>query len=161
MEPKYLELIRNWRNSPDIAMYMEYQVYITPEKHQEWYKQVVLNNDYYFVIHAADKPIGVTHINLFDEKNETAHVGLYIADKQARGTGFALKASLAILDFGFNNLGLNRIYAKTNQQNNEALSYNQFLGFEVATKNSSGFWLLEMDKQHYFSKRKELLKFMF
>jgi RimJ/RimL family protein N-acetyltransferase len=153
-----LELVRNWRNAPEIAMYMEYKNHISMEQQQVWYKNIVDQQDYYFVIALSDKKIGVIHINLFDETRTTAHVGLYIADSMIIGTGLALKASLALLDFAFYTLNLHTVYAKTHQENTQALAYNLFLGFEKFDVNSNHFVLLKLEKAAYEQKRVSLQK---
>lgn len=48
---------------------------------------------------------------------------------QYRGKGFMTSAMLLAIDFGINNIGLNRIWAITNQQNVKAINLLERLGF--------------------------------
>lgn len=58
---------------------------------------------------------------------------------QCRGQGFMTSAMLLAIDFGINNIGLNRIWAITNRQNEKAIKLLERLNFiKMADLNDGG-----------------------
>ena len=67
-----------------------------------------------------DSIIGDVALQDIDWKNRSCSIGLGIAKKEYRGKGYGTEAVGIILEYGFNNLGLERITAKTLEKNNAA-----------------------------------------
>jgi RimJ/RimL family protein N-acetyltransferase len=67
----------------------------------------------YFVIALREAPqsvIGCVLLKLIDRRDEQGELGYWI-DEASSGKGFVTEAARALLDYGFNTLGLNRICA--------------------------------------------------
>ncbi len=45
-----IELLRQWRNSPQINQFMEYRGNITPEMQRDWFRSVDNFDNFYFII---------------------------------------------------------------------------------------------------------------
>jgi RimJ/RimL family protein N-acetyltransferase len=56
------------------------------------------------------------------------------------GKGFALEASRAVINFGFTELGLHRIYAETNSENLSAIALARKLGMRVEGELRENRW---------------------
>lgn len=125
-----IELVRNWRNQDFIRNYMEYQEIITSEQQISWFEKISQSVDYYFIIKTQNKAIGLVHLNKINHQKKSAHVGVFIGEKSFIGTGISFKVSLLIFQFSFDELKLDKVYAKINNEHESAITYNQFLGFE-------------------------------
>lgn len=157
LSPERAELIRNWRNSPEVSRFMEFQEFITPEKHKAWMSSLAEKPVVYFVIQAKETPIGLIHLAHIDKEQGSAEAGLFIGDLRFMGTGVALGASILLLDFAFGALGLNTVRAKIHQDNQSSQDYNRLLGFKPVaelSKNSFRFW--ELSAADFFGQRNKL-----
>ncbi len=151
-----LELLRNWRNTPEISGNMEFREYISKEEQELWYRNLCSSTNYYYIISYQLKKIGLIHLNNFDHEKASAHAGLFIAEKEYVGTGVSLGASLLLLTFAFEKLKIKVIYAKVKRDNVSALKYNSGLGFVFDRQLSDEFNLYKTTKEE-FDKRKSIL----
>ena len=148
-----IELVRNWRNSPEISVNMHYQAHITKDEQIKWFNELQKENCYYFIVRANEKDAGLIHLNKINEKEKTAEVGLFIGEKDFVGTGVALYASSLLLLFAFEKLQLKKLKAKVNSNNITAINYNGFLGFEFFQKLDEQFNYYEMTNETYELKK--------
>lgn len=151
------ERVRQWRNHPRIRQQMEYREIISPEMQQRWLASVQNGPYAYFLIRVGEEPVGMIHLSHIDTETHTAEAGLFIGEERFSGTGIALGASLLLLDYAFNELGLHAVTAKVKQENRTAEKYNALLGFADPQPCSPGFnrWVL---KKEVFMLQKPLLQ---
>ena len=90
---------------------------------------------------------GMIHLGDLNKSLRTAESGMFIAEKDYRGTGLAFSASLLLLEFAFKELGLKELFAKVKNDNIQAQDYNKLLGFQEKRKLTNDFsqWSLEKD----------------
>ena len=131
-----LELIRAWRNDPEVSRFMLSQEQISAEQQRAWFSKI-LNDDTqrHWLICYKDKPIGVANIKTVHKGDsiETAKVlepGLYIADNRYRGNILAFSPTLLMNDYCFEHLGTSLLQAKVKADNTAALKYNEKLGYK-------------------------------
>lgn len=148
-----IELVRNWRNSPEILANMQYQAIITKAEQIKWFEELQKENSHYFMVKANEKDAGLIHINKINEQEKTAEVGLFIGEKDFVGTGIALYASSLLLLFAFEKLQLKKLKAKVNSSNKIAIDYNGFLGFEFFEKLDEQFNYYELTNETYELKK--------
>ena len=160
LQEQHLELVRSWRNSPEIAAMMEFNQHITAVEQLEWFKTLAQNTNCYFVIRYNNQLIGLTHLNKFDDEAKTAHAGLFIADKRYFGTGISYGVSLLILHHGFNALNLNAIFAKVKTSNAAALAYNKILGYTFEQTLNNTFGLYKLTKLAFAPNSERLSKLL-
>lgn len=67
--------------------------------------------DWAIVLADEEKMIGTCGFTRFHLVNNSAEIG-YVINPQYRGRGIAVEAAEAVLEYGFNTLGLNRIEAR-------------------------------------------------
>lgn len=147
-----IEMLRNWRNDAKISNHMFFQDYITPEMQYAWFESLRPTNDYYFLIEFQQKYIGLIHLHNIDSTNLIAEAGLFIYDENYWGTHLPLQASLALLQFAFENKNLKKVIAKVRNENTAAKKYNSFLGF----KQIDNFYF-ELTKENYQITTKKLI----
>lgn len=155
LRPAYLELLRNWRNAPEIRRHMEYQAYISPEMQIQWFRQIQTIEYYYFVILEGTTPVGLIHLSAVDDNHGEA--GLFIGEPKYQGSTVPIRASLSLLDFAFNSLYLKNVTAKVKRDNLTAIQYNSALGFKVwkEAEHPNFYWMI-VEKEMFDSGTKSL-----
>jgi RimJ/RimL family protein N-acetyltransferase len=131
LQKENIELVRRWRNDPEIQKRMEYRTYITEEMQSAWFDRV--NNIYngYFLISVADEYIGLIHASDIDwEKNIAGNCGIFVWDKRYLESPKTAEASLLFTDLGFC-CGIERIFIKILKDNIASIFYNQTMGYKL------------------------------
>jgi len=77
----------------------------------------------------GNKVIGQVYLNLLDPENERAELA-WMLSKALWGQGFTTEAAKAILDWGFQNLKLNKIYARCDFRNVRSVRVMEKLGMK-------------------------------
>lgn len=104
-----------------------------------------------------DRVIGDVALQDIDWKNRSCSIGLGIAKKEYRNKGYGTEAVNIMLEYGFNNLGLERITANTLEQNKAAqrsLEKNSFV-LEGKERKAVYFAGQKWDKLNYSILREE------
>jgi RimJ/RimL family protein N-acetyltransferase len=153
---EWLETVRQWRNQTHVSQFMEFQATISPSEQLTWFKNIT--NAYYFIILSENTPVGLIDIKKIDASKKLAETGLFIGNQAFVGSGVTIGASILLLDFAFNTLLLENVTAKINNNNQAALQYNQFLGFEKTDQNSTLFSIWKLQKSTYIQQRAKLMK---
>ncbi len=125
-----LQIRVNWMNNPLIYKHMSYSIPITFGNTHEWYnkirvsgnrKDVVLSNSMGKIVAFG----GLTNIDNLIKKAE-----LYIfVNPDMHNMGIGTKATLILCNYGFTELGLNKIYLCTNKSNLGAKRIYEKVGF--------------------------------
>lgn len=132
-----LDMLRQWRNSPQVSQYMLSQSMITQEQQLAWFKKVERDDSQqHFMISYKDTLIGSLNIKskLVGESLAQASViepGLYIADNRYRNNIIAFSPTLLINDYCFEQLNCDKLVAVVKSDNHAALNYNEKLGYKV------------------------------
>ncbi len=111
-------------------------------------------------INEDDSVIGDVALQDIDWKNRSCSIGLGIAKKKLRGKGYGTEAVKIMIDYGFNNLGLERITANTLEQNKAAQGSLEKSGFvlEGRARKAVYFAGQKWDKLNYSILREEFNK---
>lgn len=149
LDESTIEILRKWRNSSDVTQFMEYQEVISVEAQKRWFENLSKENNYYFIIYTDNNPIGMIHLGDVNTTSRTAESGMFIAEKDYRGTGLAFSASLLLLKFAFEDLGLEELFAKVKNDNIQAQDYNKLLGFQEKRKLNDDFSQWSLEKRIY------------
>lgn len=136
-EIKDMPLLSKWRNDPENRrFYREYE-----EKSIEdqiyWYHEI-MNKDntwYHFCVRpiGETKIIGIVMLNHIHWVNKTGEFGITIGEKKYQGKGFGSDALLTLLNYGFFELNLNRIWCEV-FSNNPAIELYKKIGFREEGK---------------------------
>lgn len=125
--PKKVE----WINNPENNQFLHYDIPISVEKTEIWFdSHLGENNRYDAVIEVDGVPVGTIGLLSIDRKNHKAEYYIAMGETTYKGRGVAIEASRLILEYGFNALGLNRIYLFTEVENIAAQKLFERVGFK-------------------------------
>lgn len=132
VQEKDIEMVRNWRNQSDIANYMEYRNYITPEAQKIWFQSVNNKNNYYFLIEYENKQVGLINAKNFNSDLGFGEGGIFISKKEYINSFAAVFASLCLLNFMLVKLKVCE-YSRIRilKDNERAIQYNKLLGYKL------------------------------
>ena len=107
-----------WINNPENNKFLHYDIPISVEGTRRWF-DMHDGDDTRFdaVIEADGVPVGTIGLLSIDNKNSKAEYYIAMGEIGYKGKGIAKEASELILEYGFINLGLNRIYLLTEIEN--------------------------------------------
>jgi RimJ/RimL family protein N-acetyltransferase len=124
-----------WSNQKDISdLYLGHPFPVNPETEKIWYDKILTSNfpTTVFGIELIEGRllIGLSLLKNINLINRTSEFAIFIGDKDYRQKGLAKEATLETLSFGFNKLGLNRIYLKVLEENEAAVKLYLKTGFK-------------------------------
>lgn len=119
-----------WINNPENNRFLHYDIPISVEKTEEWFDSHEGDNTRYdAVIEVDGVPVGTIGLLSIDQKNGKAEYYIAMGETDYKGKGIAKEASKLILAYGFEELGLNRIYLYTETENEIARHLYEKVGF--------------------------------
>ena len=129
-----LQLRVNWMNNPKIYSSMHFEISILIEKTSCWFENNVGNNKRADLAFEENGVVvafgGLTNIN-----SEVKKAELYIfVNPENQKSGIGTRATKALCSYGFNQLGLNKIYLETNEDNVAAQRVYEKCGFVLEGK---------------------------
>ena len=125
--PKKVE----WINNPENNQFLHYDIPICVEKTEMWFDSHLGEDSRYdAVIEADGVPVGTIGLLSIDWKNSKAEYYIAMGETVYKGKGVAKEASRLILEYGFEKLGLNRIYLFTEVENVAAQNLFERVGFK-------------------------------
>lgn len=129
---KDLEMIMNWRMSPEVSKYMYTDPELTLEEQKKWL--VKINADLtckYWIINVNNFDIGVLGLTDIDFANKRCSWIWYIGEVNYRGIGIAQLVQCNVHDYIFYELGLNRLYSEVIASNLRNIKAYEKLGYLV------------------------------
>ncbi len=151
------EMVRQWRNDRKIQRFMFYKGEITSSMQKEWFNSVDNEENFFFIIHYKNIPVGLINISSIDWTNKTAYTGLFIYEDKFLATDVPVMASLAMLDVFFLLFDIQSVYAKVKGNNKVAHNYNTSLGFNRTKKIELGQgYEYMLQKEIYLLEAKEI-----
>ena len=119
-----------WINDPKNNVFLHYELPLEIAKTEAWYEQIKDRTDRYDAIIEADNvPVGIIGLLSIDKRNRKAEYYITLGERGYQGKGIATKASKLLLEYGFTELRLNRIYLYTEVENVPAVRLYERLGF--------------------------------
>ena len=124
--PKKVE----WINNPQNNRFLHYDLPLSEEKTEQWFdRHAGEDTRYDAIIEANGVPVGTRGLLSIDRKNGKAEYYIAMGEPEYKGKGVAKEASRRILEYGFEKLGLNRIYLFTESENIPAQKLFESVGF--------------------------------
>ena len=125
------EMLRAWRNLPQISKNMYTDHYITPEEHAAWFRNALADSTRrYWIICCDDKDVGLVNLYAMDSANRRCHWAFYVADPYARGKGVGSAVELEILHYVFEKLEFNKLCCEVLATNRGVVRMHQRFGFQ-------------------------------
>jgi diamine N-acetyltransferase len=120
-----------WRNDPQIKKWMFNQNELSVESHVTWYKKQKYSNRHDFIICDRITGKGIGTVNFINIKGRQAEAGKMLGNSNYWGAGYAKEAFRIWLNYGFVELGFEKIYVKTMKNNTPNIKLNKKLGFKI------------------------------
>lgn len=140
-----IEQMRKWRNDPSMRKYFREWKDITPDKQEKWYSEMGNNSNakhIYFQIMAKDglsnsdeasiknrRLIGCCGLLNTDWRLRSSELSIYINPAE-QGTGKGKETLNLLMDYGFSEMNLNKIWGEC-YDNNNAIELYKKVGFVV------------------------------
>lgn len=147
IEPDDLEQLRKWRNLPEYRKYFREYQEINSDMQKKWYESKVVgdSNTLMFAIRdiANNELIGCCGLCYINWVHRFADLSLYIGKEEQYidDEGLAEEACKLLFDYGFGELGLNKIWTELYEFDEKKLTLYQKLGMTI-----DGIWR----KQYYY-----------
>ena len=125
-------LIVRWRSDPRVYGTLFRQEPITEERHRQWLREMVLSgkcDQFIIVDKAQNRSVGTVFLKEIDREHLRAEYAIFIGEETARGRGIGSEAARLMTDYGFQQLGLNRIYLYVFASNVRAIASYRSAGF--------------------------------
>lgn len=126
-----LPLLFEWRNDERIYRWCRQYGPIHWDSHVKWFERQSSDPklEMFSIIRDSGSHVGVCGLTDIDMVNRRAEFSLYIAP-EFQGKGYAREALIELFRWGFNALGLNRIYGES-FSGNPAMKLFEKLGLEL------------------------------
>jgi RimJ/RimL family protein N-acetyltransferase len=123
-----------WFNDSETISYISMRAPMTEASEEQWFNEMTPREGkdaYHFVMCRLedDKPIGTIGLFQIDQLNGNAGIGIGIGEKQLWGQGYGTDAMFALLDFGFGELRLERLWLEVYDYNARARRSYEKCGF--------------------------------
>lgn len=135
-----------WRNMSELWTYTTFKLTreITIDDETNWVKKVTMDpTSRRFAILADNVYVG--NIYLTGIENGVGEYHIFIGEKDYWGKGIARKASVLIINYGKDELKLNKIKLGVHPENAGALHLYQSLGFTDTGEKEDGFIVMDID----------------
>lgn len=130
--PADTDKIVAWRNRDFVRKNFIYQKLFTREGHEAWLReQVESGHVAQFIICVAEKEIGSVYLRDIDREKGEAEYGIFIGESEALGRGYGTQAAKLMLNYGFETLGLQKIFLRLLEDNAKALGSYRKAGFKL------------------------------
>ncbi|MCY2686955.1 UDP-4-amino-4,6-dideoxy-N-acetyl-beta-L-altrosamine N-acetyltransferase [Salinimicrobium sp. TH3] len=126
-----LEMIRQWRNSPEVGQYMYTDNEISAVQQKKWFDKISLEeNSRYWVIEFQKKKLGLVYLVHIDFKHSKCFWGFYLGDTSIRGKGIGAKVEYKVLEYVFEELKLNKLCGEVLSFNEKVIKMHEKFGFK-------------------------------
>lgn len=123
-----LEMVRAWRNHPDIKKFMFTQNEVLPEEHLAWFERANKDGSKNLLIYMENAlSLGFVQFSAIRNQKTIVDWGFYTAPNANKGTG--TKMTTLGLDYAFNQLNAHKVFAEILKYNAPSIKLHQKLGF--------------------------------
>lgn len=119
-----------WINDPENNTFLHYDLPLNKEKTSSWFdnKDNYLRRDCTIVYNEI--PVGVIGLLNIDYVNKKAEYYITLGEKKYKRKGIAKAATQIIIEYAFNDMGLEKVYLNVDADNLVACSLYEKVGFE-------------------------------
>lgn len=125
-----IELVREWRNSPEVSQYMYTEDTISREQQEKWFRKIQQEEtSKYWMIKYDNEKIGVANLADIDKRNSKCFWGFYLGNSSIRGQGIGAKIEFNVLSYVFEELKLNKLCGEVFSFNEKVVNMHEKFGF--------------------------------
>jgi len=126
-----IELVRQWRNLPEVSKYMYTDDQITAEEQKNWFERI--KNDAsqkYWIIEYDNMKLGL--VSIYNIKLDFKHCSwaFYLGNTEVRGAGIGSKVEYTILNYVFETMQFNRLMCEVFSFNEKVIQMHKKFGFK-------------------------------
>lgn len=145
IEEKDLDQLLEWRNNPNLRKYFREYRELSDANQKLWYSEKITKDPNTIMFSIVDlennRLLGACGLCYIDWKNRNADFSLYIGiDELYIDCKYAFDAGKAILEYGFNELNIHRIYAEVFDFDTPKRELLQTLHFVYEGTNRDKHW---------------------
>ena len=118
-----------WINNPENNKYLHYDIPLEYDKTLRWFENKNNNVRCDLIVEYEGVPVGLIGLLNIDTVNSKAEYYICIGEVQYKGKGIAKTATRLIVKYGFEELGLNKIYLNVDADNEIACALYEKSGF--------------------------------
>ncbi len=134
MEERDIPYKVKWINDPDVSATLNFDFPISEIATKQWLNKASSSQtrkDFIVCLNKNDLQIGYAGLLNIDIKNRKAESYMGIGDKAWWGKGIGKEIRIVILEYGFRELALNKIYSYVWVENNKMIKLNKDVGFKI------------------------------
>jgi len=123
-----------WLNDESVNMYLSTKRKITIKERGKFLREHLnapSERTFSIIVIDSNKYIGNIYLYNINKTNHVAEIGVFIGEKSYLRKGFSTEAINLVTDFGFQELGLIRIYAKIIKENIPSILCFNKCGFQL------------------------------
>lgn len=128
-EKNDIEAKVDWINNPENNRFLHYELPARVDKTQKWFEEKDNNKRIDCTIIYNDTAVGVIGLLSIDRVNSKAEYYITVGERLFKNKGIATKATKAIVNYGFKELGLHKIYLTVDAENEAAIKLYEKTGF--------------------------------
>lgn len=124
--------IVKWRNKPEVKKNFCIQDDLTRQDHLRWFTNKIQTGEveqFIIIDRTTNSPVGSTYLRDIDMKNKKAEFGIFIGEDSARNKGIGTDTASLMLQYGFKELQLNKIFLRVFSDNLRAIRAYEKVGF--------------------------------
>jgi RimJ/RimL family protein N-acetyltransferase len=152
-----LEVVRCWRNDPEINKFFFNRSYITQEKQREWFQELTQSDtkNFFIICDKVDRrPLGTIQWEILGDGKRCAEIGIYIGEKDATGKGYGSDAMRAAIGYLLGDGEMETVRVTALESNQRALEFYKSLGFrEISSGEKHGERVRFMEIRRQNSRR--------
>ncbi len=125
-----LEMIRQWRNSPEVASYMYTSDQITTEQQEAWFNRIKddISSRYWIIIY-ENTAVGLASVTGISSLFSSCYWAFYLGNTNIRGAGIGAKVEYSVLEYVFNELRMNKLRCEVITSNEKVIQMHEKFGF--------------------------------
>lgn len=134
VKENHLPLMVKWRNDQAVSSMLFDRGKFTHAKQKTWFeksKKDKSRKQFIIVENKNNFPIGAINLMNIDYKNLHCDWGYYIGETSYRMGGYSIEAEYLILEYAFQNLGMNKVYCQTLAYNSKVIGIHTKFGFKI------------------------------
>jgi UDP-4-amino-4,6-dideoxy-N-acetyl-beta-L-altrosamine N-acetyltransferase len=130
LQQEDIEMVRIWRNSPEVSPYMYTSDFITEEQQQNWWNKTKDDTtSIYWIIEYDGKPIGLASLTGISKVFNSCYWAFYLGSDVPRGGGVGSKIEYNVLEYVFDELKLEKLRCEVITFNDKVISMHEKFGF--------------------------------
>lgn len=134
MEERDVPYKVKWINDPEVRKTLNFDYPVSEIGTKQWLNKIALDSsrkDFVVCLKDKDIPIGYGGFLNIDIKNSKAESYMAIGNKNYWGKGYAKEVRKVLLEYAFQELGLNKVYSYVWSENEKMINLNKSVGFGI------------------------------